>query len=164
MSHLSSITCDLRRCGHGDHRSRTPPPGDGSPSPANAAPRRPLRPESTSTPSPAPTPTLNPAEGLWSSLKAVEPANLSGDSVDPVIAAAERGVPVLLVERFTVGCLLRRAGVRTCSDPRGRWRMPTPGRQATLRSSALARCEGVPAHLDGARVSASGGGPPRRGW
>src|SRR5215204_2890010 len=37
-------------------------------------------------------PELNPVEGLWSSLKAVELANLAGEGLDEVIAAAERGI------------------------------------------------------------------------
>jgi transposase len=37
-------------------------------------------------------PELNPVEPLWSSLKGVELANLAGDTLDDVIAAAERGI------------------------------------------------------------------------
>ena len=37
-------------------------------------------------------PDLNPVEALWSSLKGVELANLAGESLDEVIAAAERGI------------------------------------------------------------------------
>ena len=43
-------------------------------------------------PLPAYAPDLNPVEPLWSSLKGVELANLAGDSLDDVIAAAERGI------------------------------------------------------------------------
>jgi transposase len=43
-------------------------------------------------PLPAYAPELNPVEPLWSSLKGVELANLAGDSLDDVIAAAERGI------------------------------------------------------------------------
>jgi transposase len=43
-------------------------------------------------PLPAYAPELNPVEPLWSNLKGVELANLAGDSLDEVIAAAERGV------------------------------------------------------------------------
>src|SRR5215213_2833545 len=37
-------------------------------------------------------PELNPVEPLWSSLKGVELANLAGDTLDDVVAAAERGI------------------------------------------------------------------------
>ena len=43
-------------------------------------------------PLPAYAPDLNPVEPLWSNLKGVELANLAGDSLDEVIAAAERGI------------------------------------------------------------------------
>ena len=37
-------------------------------------------------------PELNPVEGMWSNLKGVELANLAGDTLEEVIAAAERGI------------------------------------------------------------------------
>ena len=37
-------------------------------------------------------PDLNPVEALWSNLKGVELANLAGDTLDEVNAAAERGI------------------------------------------------------------------------
>jgi hypothetical protein len=37
-------------------------------------------------------PELNPVEPLWSSLKGVKLANLAGDSLDDVVAAAEGGI------------------------------------------------------------------------
>jgi transposase len=43
-------------------------------------------------PLPAYAPELNPVEPLWSSLKGVELANLAADTLDDVIAAAERGI------------------------------------------------------------------------
>ena len=43
-------------------------------------------------PLPAYAPELNPVEPLWSSLKAVELANLAGDTLDDIVAAAERGI------------------------------------------------------------------------
>ena len=43
-------------------------------------------------PLPAYAPELNPVEGLWASLKGVELANLAGDTLEEVTAAAERGV------------------------------------------------------------------------
>jgi transposase len=43
-------------------------------------------------PLPGYAPELNPVEGLWASLKSVELANLAGDTLQEVTAAAERGV------------------------------------------------------------------------
>jgi hypothetical protein len=37
-------------------------------------------------------PELNPVEPLWASLKGLEFVNLAGDTLDEVIAAAERGI------------------------------------------------------------------------
>ena len=41
---------------------------------------------------PAYAPELNPVEALWANLKGVELANLAGDTLAEVIAAAERGI------------------------------------------------------------------------
>jgi DDE superfamily endonuclease len=43
-------------------------------------------------PLPAYAPDLNPVEALWGNLKGVELANLGGESLEEVTAAAERGV------------------------------------------------------------------------
>jgi DDE superfamily endonuclease len=43
-------------------------------------------------PLPGYAPDLNPVEALWSSLKGVELANLAGETLQEVIAAAERGI------------------------------------------------------------------------
>ena len=43
-------------------------------------------------PLPGDGPDLNPVEALWSSLKGMELANLAGDTLNDVIAAAERGI------------------------------------------------------------------------
>jgi transposase len=43
-------------------------------------------------PLPAYAPELNPVAPLWANLKGVELANLAGDTLDDVVAAAERGV------------------------------------------------------------------------
>jgi transposase len=43
-------------------------------------------------PLPGYAPELNPAEPLWANLKEVELANLAGESLDDIIAAAERGI------------------------------------------------------------------------
>jgi transposase len=42
-------------------------------------------------PLPGYAPDLNPVEALWANLKGVELANLVGDTLDEVTAAAERG-------------------------------------------------------------------------
>jgi len=43
-------------------------------------------------PPPGYAPELNPVEALWADLKDLELANLAGESLDEVIAAAERGI------------------------------------------------------------------------
>jgi transposase len=43
-------------------------------------------------PLPGYAPELNPVEPLWASLKGTELANLAGDTLDEVVAAAERGI------------------------------------------------------------------------
>ena len=43
-------------------------------------------------PLPGYAPDRNPVEALWSSLKGMELANLAGDTLNDVIAAAERGI------------------------------------------------------------------------
>jgi transposase len=43
-------------------------------------------------PLPGYAPELNPVEALWANLKGVELANLAGESLGDVIAAAERGI------------------------------------------------------------------------
>jgi hypothetical protein len=43
-------------------------------------------------PLPGYAPELNPVEPLWSSLKGLELANLAGDTLDDVVAAAEGGI------------------------------------------------------------------------
>jgi transposase len=43
-------------------------------------------------PLPAYAPELNPVEALWATLKGLELANLAGDTLDDVVAAAERGI------------------------------------------------------------------------
>ena len=37
-------------------------------------------------------PALSPVEPLWSNLKGVEPANLAGETLEDVTAAAKRGI------------------------------------------------------------------------
>jgi hypothetical protein len=43
-------------------------------------------------PLPGYAPELNPVEALWSNLKGIELANLAGEALDEVTAAAERGI------------------------------------------------------------------------
>jgi putative transposase len=43
-------------------------------------------------PLPTYAPDLNPVEALWANLKGVELANLAGDTLGEVTAAAERGI------------------------------------------------------------------------
>jgi hypothetical protein len=63
-------------------------------------------------------PDLNPVEPLWSNLKGVELANLAGDTLDDVIAAAERGIRrirhthhLAFSYRATVACPSGRQGL-----------------------------------------------------
>jgi transposase len=56
-------------------------------------------------------PELNPVEGLWSSLKAVELANLAGEGLDEVIAAAERGIQRIRSTHHLAFSFLRRCGL-----------------------------------------------------
>jgi DDE superfamily endonuclease len=43
-------------------------------------------------PLPGYAPERNPVEALWANLKGVELANLAGDTMEEVVAAAERGI------------------------------------------------------------------------
>jgi hypothetical protein len=56
-------------------------------------------------------PELNPVEGLWSSLKAVELANLAGEGLDEVIAAAERGIQRIRGTHHLAFSFLRHCGL-----------------------------------------------------
>lgn len=62
-------------------------------------------------PLPAYAPELNPVEPLWSSLKGVELANLAGDSLDDVIAAAERGIQRIRGTHYLPFSFLRHSGL-----------------------------------------------------
>jgi transposase len=62
-------------------------------------------------PLPAYAPELNPVEPLWSSLKAVELANLAGDTLEEVIAAAERGIQRIRATHWLPFSFLRRCGL-----------------------------------------------------
>ena len=62
-------------------------------------------------PLPAYAPELNPVEALWASLKGVELANLAGDTLDDVIAAAERGVQRIRRTHWLAFAFLRHCGL-----------------------------------------------------
>src|SRR5215218_8848200 len=56
-------------------------------------------------------PELNPVEGLWANLKRVELANLAGDTLDDVIAAAERGIGRIRHTHHLAYLFLRQCGL-----------------------------------------------------
>jgi transposase len=60
---------------------------------------------------PAYAPELNPVEGLWASLKGVELANLAGDTLDDVVAAAERGIQRIRSTHWLAFSFLRCCGL-----------------------------------------------------
>jgi transposase len=62
-------------------------------------------------PLPGYAPDLNPVEALWSSLKGVELANLAGDSLQEVIAAAERGIQRIRDTHHLAYSFLRHCGL-----------------------------------------------------
>jgi hypothetical protein len=62
-------------------------------------------------PLPAYASELNPVEPLWSNLKGVELANLAGDTLDDVIAAAERGIHRIRHTHHLPFSLLRHCGL-----------------------------------------------------
>jgi transposase len=62
-------------------------------------------------PLPAYAPELNPVEPLWSSLKGTELANLAGDSLDDVVAAAERGIQRIRSTHHLPSSFLRYCGL-----------------------------------------------------
>jgi hypothetical protein len=60
---------------------------------------------------PAYAPELNPVEGLWSSLKAVELANLTSPTLAEVIAQAHRGIERVRGTPHLAYSFLRHAGL-----------------------------------------------------
>ena len=62
-------------------------------------------------PLPGYAPELNPVEGLWSNLKGVDLANLAGDTLEEVIAAAERGVQRIRHTHHLAYSFLRHCGL-----------------------------------------------------
>jgi transposase len=62
-------------------------------------------------PLPGYAPDLNPVEALWSNLKGVELANLAGDTLAEVIAAAERGIQRIGATHWLPYSFLRHCGL-----------------------------------------------------
>jgi putative transposase len=62
-------------------------------------------------PLPGYAPELNPVEGLWASLKGVELANLAGDTLEEVTAAAERGIQRIRSTSWLPFSFLRHCGL-----------------------------------------------------
>jgi putative transposase len=62
-------------------------------------------------PLPAYAPELNPVEPLWASLKGVELADLASDTLDDVIAAAERGIQRIGATPHLPSSFLRHCGL-----------------------------------------------------
>jgi DDE superfamily endonuclease len=62
-------------------------------------------------PLPGSAPDLNPVEGLWSSLKGVELANLAGDTLNDVITAADRGIQRIRDTHHLAYSFLRHCGL-----------------------------------------------------
>jgi transposase len=62
-------------------------------------------------PLPGYAPELNPVEALWSNLKGVELANLAGERLDDVIAAAERGIQRIRDTHHLAYSFLRHCGL-----------------------------------------------------
>jgi transposase len=60
---------------------------------------------------PAYAPDLNPVEGLWSSLKAVELANLCGPTLGEVLAQAHRGIQRIRTTPHLAYSFLRHTGL-----------------------------------------------------
>src|SRR4029450_2124683 len=62
-------------------------------------------------PLPGYAPDLNPVEALWSSLKGVELVNLAGETLQEVIAAAERGIQRIRDTHHLAYSFLRHSGL-----------------------------------------------------
>jgi putative transposase len=62
-------------------------------------------------PLPSYAPELNPVEALWANLKGVELANLAGQTLEDVIAAAERGVQRIRNTHWLPFSFLRHCGL-----------------------------------------------------
>ena len=62
-------------------------------------------------PVPAYAPESNPVEPLWAASRGVELANLAGDTLDEVIAAAERGIARIRATHHLGFSILRYCGL-----------------------------------------------------
>jgi transposase len=62
-------------------------------------------------PLPGYAPDLNPVEALWANLKGVELVNRAGETLEDVIAAAERGVQRIRDTYHLAYAFLRRCGL-----------------------------------------------------
>jgi transposase len=62
-------------------------------------------------PLPGYTPELNPVDGLWASLKGVELANLAADTLDDIVATAERGIQRIRATHGLAYSFLRHCGL-----------------------------------------------------
>ena len=62
-------------------------------------------------PLPGYAPELNPVEALWANLKGVELANLAGDTLAEVIAAADRGIQRIRDTHHLAYSFLRHCGL-----------------------------------------------------
>jgi hypothetical protein len=60
---------------------------------------------------PAYAPDLNPTEGLWANLKGVELANLAGEGLNDIVAAAERGIQRIRGTHHLAFSFLRHCGL-----------------------------------------------------
>jgi hypothetical protein len=67
-------------------------------------------------PLPGYAPDLNPVEALWASLKGMELANLAGQTLEDVIAAAERGVQRIRRTHHLAYSFLRPCGLSLCEQ------------------------------------------------
>jgi len=90
-------------------------------------------------PLPGYAPELNPVEPLWSSLKGTELANLAGDTLDDVIAAAERGI-----QRIRHTTTSRSRSCATAACPYGEQRPCHRNQRTSL--SALPTCPELTLH------------------
>ena len=81
-------------------------------------------------PLPGYAPELNPVEALWSNLKGVELANLAGDTLAEVIAAAERGIQRIGATHWLPYSFLRHCGLSL-------WRPAMSPERANLFSGSL---------------------------
>ena len=100
-------------------------------------------------PLPGYAPELNPVEPLWASLKGVELANLARDTLDDVVAAAERGIadPGHPPPTVLVPALLRLVPMVTSDHVTGRSELLF-NRRESIGASVVFRLEGSVAAVE----------------